>query len=83
MLITQVSKALNKFSLDEWQTLIAGVQAVSADATQSIMLLLTKKQQIENFLGIDLIPATGWTFPNVIYTCFDRCDNIFIYLDFE
>lgn len=66
MLVTQISRALNKFTPDDWSALISGVQAASADAFQSLMALVTKKQQIENFLGIDLISSSGWTFPNII-----------------
>jgi YidC/Oxa1 family membrane protein insertase len=64
--VETLSKALNRFTPAEWTKMLSEVKKISQESYQSLMTLFTQKQQIENFLGIDLIAATGWNLPGVI-----------------
>lgn len=64
--VADMSRALSSFRPDDWTALLSGIQSVSVGAYDQILTLFTQKQQIENFLSIDLIAATGWAFPGII-----------------
>ena len=61
-------RALNKLSPAEWQhVLTVGLPSIADSATlEHIRQIFTQKQNIEMFLGLNLLDNAGWAFPGVI-----------------
>lgn len=60
--IHNLQKLMNKFSVDEWNTIKAAVPSISG--------LLEQKASIEYFLGMNLTEKVGYTFPKVLIPIF-------------
>ncbi|MDR1538205.1 MAG: YidC/Oxa1 family membrane protein insertase [Clostridiales bacterium] len=71
-----LEKVLNKLSATDWDKLLHGdpaaplvesvKQLASPQAYENIVQLLTQKQNMENFFGLNLLEAAGIGFPGII-----------------
>lgn len=62
-LLNDMQKVINKFTFSDWNNFISKVGSTFGREIKSI---LTKKEALENFFGIDLVEPCGMNWPGVV-----------------